>query len=129
MTRTQVLCGTLLAVALKLPANAAPEDYEFQLIEAEVQQADGAVVSVRLIDRRTAEPVQDAVVFATRMDMEPDGMESMTTSVEAIPSDEPGIYQFRIDLLMAGSWRFSVAAKVQGETGTVTSRLVLRAVE
>ncbi len=129
MTRTQVLCGTLLAVALTLPANAEPEDYEFQLIHAEVQQAYDAVVSVRLIDKRTAKPVPDAVVFATRMDMEPDGMESMTTSVEAIPSDEPGIYQFKTDLVMAGSWRFSVAAKVQGEAGTITSRLVLKAVE
>ena len=49
--------------------------------------------------------------------------------VEAIPSDEPGVYRFRTNLIMAGGWRFSIAAKVQGETGTVESRLVLKAVE
>ncbi len=28
---------------------------------------------------------------------------------------------------MAGGWRFSIAAKVQGETGTVVGRLVFEA--
>ena len=53
----------------------------------------------------------------------------MTSPVEAIPSDEPGVYRFRTNLTMAGGWRFSIAAKVQGEPATIESRLVLRAVE
>lgn len=117
------------AIAVWQPAAAAPEDYEFQLVENEIKQGDGATVAVRLLDVRTGNPVVDAVVFATRMDMQPDGMEAMTTPVEAIPSDEPGVYRFRTNLIMAGGWRFSIAAKVQGETGTVESRLVLKAVE
>jgi hypothetical protein len=92
-------------------------------------QGDGATVAVRLIDKRTGRPVADAVVFTTRMDMEPDGMEAMTTAVEAIPSDVPGVYRFRTNLIMAGGWRFSIAAKVQGETGTVESRLVLKVLQ
>jgi hypothetical protein len=110
-------------------ALAASEDYEFQLVESEIKQGDGATVAVRLIDKRSGNPVADAVVFATRMDMAPDGMETMTTSVEAIPSDESGVYRFKTNLVMAGDWRFSIAAKVQGEAETVESRLVLKAVE
>jgi hypothetical protein len=127
------LRATMLAlaflVAVSQPATAAPEDYEFQLIENEIRQGDGVTVAVRLIDKRTGSPVADAVVFATRMDMEPDGMETMTSPIEALPSDQPGVYRFKTNLVMAGGWRFSIAAKVQGEAETVESRLVLKAVE
>jgi hypothetical protein len=34
------------------------------------------------------------VIFATRLDMAPDGMEMMGTPVEAIPSGGPGVYRF-----------------------------------
>lgn len=115
--------------AVPQPARAEPSDYEFQLVESEIRQSDDATLAVRLTDKRTGSPVENAVVFATRMDMHPDGMEAMTTPVEAIPSDEPGVYRFRTNLIMAGGWRFSIAAKVQGETGTVESRLVLKAVQ
>ncbi len=110
-------------------AKAAPEDYEFQLVESEIKQGEGAAIAVSLIDKRTGKPVENAVVFTTQMDMEPDGMETMTTPVEVLPSDEPGIYRFRTNLVMAGGWRFSIAAKVQGETETVEGKLVLKAVE
>jgi hypothetical protein len=36
-----------------------------------------------------------------------------------ISSDEPGVYSFKTDLVMAGRWRLSLAAKVQGEHETV----------
>ncbi len=110
-------------------AKAAPEDYEFQLVETEIKQGESAAIAVSLVDKRTGKPVENAVVFTTRMDMEPDGMETMTTPVEVLPSDEPGIYRFRTNLVMAGGWRFSIAAKVQGETETVEGKLVLKAVE
>lgn len=126
------LRATMLALAsfivLAYEAEAAPEDFEFQLVDAEIKQGDGAVVAVRLIDKRSGEPVDNAVIFATRMDMAPDAMEAMTTTVEPMPSTEPGIYRFTTNLTMAGGWRFSIAAKVQGEEGTVESRLIFKAV-
>lgn len=115
-------------IVLAYEAEAAPEDFEFQLVDAEIKQGDGAVVAVRLIDKRSGEPVDNAVIFATRMDMAPDAMEAMTTTVEPMPSTEPGIYRFTTNLTMAGGWRFSIAAKVQGEEGTVESRLIFKAV-
>jgi hypothetical protein len=109
-------------------AKAAQEDYEFQLVRNEIKEGGDAVVAVRLFDKRTGAPVDNAVVFATRLDMAPDGMEAMTTPVEALPSDEPGIYRFKTNLIMAGGWRVSIAAKVQGETETVERRLEFKAV-
>ncbi|ANT50004.1 hypothetical protein GCM10007880_03360 [Mesorhizobium amorphae] len=116
-------------VVVSHAANAASEDYEFQLVKNEIKEGNGAVVAVRLLDKRTGAPVNNAVVFATRMDMAPDGMEAMTTPVEALPPEEPGIYRFKTNLIMAGGWRFSIAAKVQGEGDTVESRLEFKAVQ
>jgi hypothetical protein len=69
------------------------------------------------------------VIFATRVDMQPDGMEMMTTPATAMPTTEPGIYSFRTNLPMEGGWRFSVVAKVQGEDGTIENKLVFKVVQ
>jgi hypothetical protein len=68
------------------------------------------------------------VIFATRLDMAPDGMQEMATKVTPVPSSEPGVYQFKANLSMAGGWQLSLAAKVQGETGSVENKLVIKAV-
>jgi hypothetical protein len=59
--------------------------------------------------------------------MTPDGMPTMKAPIELLPSTEPGVYRFKVNLSMAGSWQLSLGAKVQGETGTVESKLVLKA--
>lgn len=114
-------------VASASGAFAGARDYEFQLVASEVKHGPQAEVAVRLVDKRTGDPVQGAVIFTTRMDMAPDGMEMMTTSVENLPAQEPGVYRFRSNLSMAGGWRFKVAAKVQGEPETVQGEVVLKA--
>lgn len=111
-----------------LPALADIKDYEFQLAQSELKQGNGVVVTVRLIDKRSGKPVPDAVIFTRRIDMEPDGMEMMAAPIEALPSTEPGTYRFKTNLSMAGGWRLSLAAKIQGETGTLENKLILKAV-
>lgn len=105
---------------------AASTDYEFQLVQGETKKSDGAVVAVRLVDKRSRKIIPDAVIFARRIDMAPDGMETMTAPIEQLPSTEPGIYRFKAKLTMAGGWRLSLAAKVQGETGTLENKLILK---
>ncbi|MCA1408315.1 FixH family protein [Ensifer sp. IC3342] len=123
--------GNLASLAIVLASTAisyaAATDYEFKLVQSEVAQGPEATVAVRLIDKRTEKPVSDAVIFTTRMDMAPEGMEAMTTPVEALPSTEPGVYRFKTNLSMEGGWRFKLAAKVQGETDTVQGELTLQA--
>ena len=108
-------------------ALAGAKDYEFQLVASKVKHGPQAEIAVKLVDKRSGNSVSGAVIFTTRMDMAPDGMEMMTTSVENLPEKEPGVYRFRTNLSMAGGWRFKVAAKVQGEPETVQGEVVLKA--
>ncbi len=107
-------------------AHADIKDYDFQLVEKETKKGEG-IVAVRLIRKSDGKPVPDAVIFATRLDMQPDGMETMKTSIEPMPSTEPGVYRFKINLIMEGGWRLSLGAKIQGETDSLESRLVFKA--
>jgi hypothetical protein len=123
------LLGAALAVsALTVPARADIKDYQFQLVQQEAKVGE-AIVAVRLVDKRTGKPVPDAVIFAKRLDMAPDSMDEMVTKIEQVPSTEPGVYRFKAKLSMAGGWRLSLGAKVQGENGTVEDKLVFQAVK
>lgn len=127
VTSLRALVAAFPLAISPLPAFADIKDYEFQLTQKELKQGDGVVVTVRLVDRRTGKPVPDAVIFASRIDMEPDGMATMASKLEPLPSPEAGSYSFRTNLTMEGGWRLSLGAKVQGEDGTLESRLVLKA--
>lgn len=115
-------------LSLSPPALAEIQDYEFQLVNATPKVGE-AVVAVQLVNKKTGKAMSDAVIVAKRIDMQPDGMAGMTAPIEQVPSTEPGVYLFKTNLVMAGGWRLSLAAKVQGETGTVENRLNLKAVQ
>jgi len=85
------------------------------------------VVAVRLVHKSTGKPVPNAVIVRTRLDMGPDGMAEMATTLTPLPSPEPGVYAFKTDLTMQGRWLLSIAAKVQGEPETVVGKITLRA--
>jgi hypothetical protein len=109
------------------PALADIKDYEFQLVDQTVQAGPDKIVTVRLLNKKTGKAVPDAVIFATRLDMAPDAMQEMVTKVTPIPGGEPGTYKFKATFSMAGRWQLSLGAKVQGETGTVETKLVITA--
>ncbi|MBU1316439.1 MAG: FixH family protein [Alphaproteobacteria bacterium] len=121
------LAAALTFAMPAVTAFAAADDYEFQLVEQAVRQGSEAIVTVRLVDRQTGALVGGAVIFATRLDMAPEDMEAMTTNIESLPSEKPGLYRFTTDLSMEGRWRFKLAAKVQGEEDTVQGELILQA--
>jgi hypothetical protein len=115
-----------LAILSSAPrARANINDYEFRVVETQFKTGQ-AIVSVRLVHKPDDKPAPDALIFATRLDMAPDGMESMTSMIEPAPSPAPGLYRFKVDLTDAGTWRISLAAKVQGESGTLQGRLILK---
>jgi hypothetical protein len=118
------LFGVALAGA---PAHAEIKNYEFQLIQPTVKAGDDRIVTVRLVDKTTGKAVPDAVIFSTRLDMAPDGMQEMATKVTPMPGTEPGTYRFKATFGMAGRWQLSLGAKVQGETGSVENKLVVTA--
>lgn len=106
-------------------ARANINNYEFRLVEAQFKTRQ-AIVSVSLVHKPDDKPAPNAGIFATRLDMAPDGMESMTGMIEPALSPDPGVYRFQVDLTDAGTWRISLAAKLQGESGTLQSRLILK---
>jgi len=121
-----VLAGLSWA-AIASPVRADVKDFEFQLVQSEMKKGSGAIVAVRLVNKKTGQPVPNAVFTAKRIDMAPDAMAEMVSPLEQLPATEPGVYRFKTNLSMEGRWQLSLGAKVQGETGTVESKLVIKA--
>jgi len=127
---SRVLRVALTAVAVAGSAGIARadiKDYEFKLVEPTVAVGKDKLVTVQLVNKTTGKPVPDAVIFATRLDMAPDGMAEMATKIVQEPGGEPGSYRFKAAFGMEGRWLLSLGAKVQGETGSVESKLVITA--
>ena len=120
------IVAAALTVAMAIPAWADVKDYEFQLVSQEVKKGD-TVVAVKLVHKPSGRAIPDAVIFAKRIDMGPDGMGEMQAKLDPVQGGEPGVYQFKTSLDMAGRWQLTLGAKVQGETGTVQSKLIVNA--
>ena len=108
-------------------ARADIRDYEFQLVDQAIKAGPDKTIAVRLVNKTTGKPVPDAVIFASRLDMTPDGMQEMATKLTPISGAEPGTYRFKANVSMAGHWQLSLGAKLQGETGTLENKLVIQA--
>ena len=122
MTSTRILTGAAaFACFLALTINqglAAASDYRFELVGKPRLAAKKNIVQVRLVRMADGKPVPDAVIFESKADMGPAGMETMTAPVKAMPP-KGGVYSFEVDPGMAGAWALHLAAKVQGEAETV----------
>ena len=122
MTSTRILAGAAaFACLLALTANqahAAASDYRFELVGKPRLAAKKDIIQIRLVRVADGKPVPDAVIFESKADMGPSGMETMTAPVKPMPP-KGGIYSFEIDPGMAGAWALHLAAKVQGEAETV----------
>ena len=125
-TRVAAFAAVLTMAMATMPAWADVKDYEFQLVSQEVKKGN-AVIAVKLVHKPSGLAIPDAVIFAKRIDMGPDNMASMAAPLEPVVGGEPGIYQFKTNLEMAGRWALTLGAKVQGETGTVQSKLIVNA--
>lgn len=108
-------------------ALAGADDYAFEPVAVDVRNGPGSDLAVRLAHKPSGKPVEKAVVFRTRLDMSPDGMEAMTAAHEPMPESEPGVYRFKADLTMVGQWALKLMAKVQGEPETVQGTVVFKA--
>ena len=127
---SRALWVALTGAAMTCAATVALADiknYEFKLVEPTVKAGPDKTITVKLVDKTTGKPVADAVIFATRLDMAPDGMQEMATKLTPMPGTEPGTYRFKATFGMAGRWQLSLGAKVQGETGAVENKLVVTA--
>jgi hypothetical protein len=131
MYRKFGVAGVVFAAAISVTsaAFAGASDYTFEPVKAEVKKGNGVTIAVRLVNKPTGRPVSDAVIFSPRIDMSPEGMETMTAPATPVAGTEPGTYGFKTDLVMAGGWLLTVSAKVQGEPETVTGKIIFKAAE
>jgi hypothetical protein len=129
LSTARIALATLLLSASVLPAFGGAADYEFRPVKTELPTGPESEFAVKIIDKRTGKPVPDAVIFSTRLDMAPDGMETMRSTLDPLPSAEPGVYKFKLNLNMAGGWRFLIAAKIQGEEETAKGEIILKTTE
>lgn len=106
---------------------AGARDYEFQPLTTELSVGPEAELAVKLIDKRTGKPVDNASIYSVRLDMAPDGMEMMKSTLDPMPSDEIGVFRFKLNLRMAGGWRFLIHAKIPGEDDIAKGEIILKA--
>jgi hypothetical protein len=125
--RTLATAASLVVATATEPAFAGPNDYAFEPVKVDVKNGRGSELAVRVTHKPTGKPAEGAVLFRTRLDMSPDSMGEMTAKHAAQPSTEPGVYKFRADLTMAGSWALKVQAKIPGETQTIEGSVVFQA--
>jgi|GraSoi2013_115cm_1033766.scaffolds.fasta_scaffold13587_3 hypothetical protein len=80
MYRKFGVTGVVFAAAISVTsaAFAGASDYTFEPVKAEVKKGNGVTLAVRLVHKPTGKPVSDAVIFSPRIDMSPEGMETMT---------------------------------------------------
>jgi hypothetical protein len=107
-------------------ADAAVQDYRFELAGQPTVSGGKSVLQVRLIHLPDGKPVVHAVIFERKADMAPAGMPTMTAPVSAVSEIAPGLYQFAVGPAMAGTWALTLAAKVQGKTGTVVGTVTVK---
>lgn len=128
MRRPLAFLSALLGLAWSVfPAPsllAAASGYRFEIVETTANVGD-TTVTLRLVDA-DGDAVEAAVVYALRLDMAPDGMAAMIAPLRPVEELGNGRYRFRADLMMEGNWRLQIAAKIQGETETVTAELTLK---
>lgn len=122
MTGNRILASAVVLIcgfaAASVQAWAKAADYRFELAGKPQVSGQNSIVQVRLVHVTDGKPVPDAVIFESKADMGPAGMETMTAPVKALPARN-GLYDFAIDPGSPGAWALRLAAKVQGEPETV----------
>jgi hypothetical protein len=121
------LAVPVCAIVYPIAALAGASDYAFEPVEANVHTGPKSELAVRLVHRPDGKAAGGAVIFRTRVDMSPENMAEHTTSVEAVPSSGDGIYRFKADLSMPGSWALRLMAKVPGEKDSIEGTVIFRA--
>jgi hypothetical protein len=124
MISTRIFAGAAaLGCGLTFTAAQAKDtDYRFELVGKPQSSAKKDIVQVRLLHLADGKAVPDAVIFESKADMGPAGMDTMTAPVKALPA-KGSVYSFEVEPGMAGTWALHLAAKVQGEPDTVRGTL------
>lgn len=120
-----LLLSTVILTGLATSAWADPKDYTFVPVTEHVPPSTTAPIAVRLVHTPTKKAVADAIIIQARLEMPMQNMAPMVGTVTPKGTDGKGVYSFEGDLSMRGQWTLTLAAKVSGESGTVTGAVPL----
>lgn len=124
---TAMLATPFFWAVLSANSWAGAADYRFELVEQSVAASPDTALTVRLLHLPTGKPVADALLLPARMEMPMGGMAPMSAKLSGGKPDGQGGYAFKADIGMTGLWTLKLAAKVQGESETVTGAVPVSA--
>ena len=105
---------------------AAPH---WEAVSAQVVTGRNVRLTARLVGAN-GQPVTSAImVTASRLDMGPDGMQTMTSELRRVSTTEPGTVAFETDIVMAGRWALRLSATVAGQAEPVTGVVIFTAAQ
>jgi hypothetical protein len=121
---TRALLGAALLAGFLLAASeyliVAPNDYRFELVEAQPAGPMKTNIAVRLVHLPDENPVAGAVILKATMGP---AMAEIPGYVSSLPSDQVELFRFQVETVMASKWTLFLTAKVQGEAEPVRGRV------
>lgn len=127
-----VLGAALLGAAawgLYAAAPARSDAPGWEAVSGEVDVGKKVRLEVRLKGVANTPDPKEIAVTSTRLDMGPDGMDTMIAPVTPVSSTRPGVLAFESDLIMAGRWELKLAAKVSGQAEPVEGSVIFTAID
>ena len=117
---------TCIVFTTSSDVQAGGTDFTFVAVNAQIGITKSAdtPVEIKLVDK-SGQPVAGATFTRIRLDMAPDGMAMHTAKANLVPTTAPGVYRLDADYSMTGRWQLSLAAKVPGESETITGKVLV----
>ncbi len=117
------------AYALISTREASSVTYRWEAVTSELPVGKTTRVELKLVSGDGVAQVGDVRLNRTRLDMGPDGMEAMEAPLTPVEASADGSIAFETELVMAGSWAFSVEGEVEGLAAPVSGTVLIKAVD
>ncbi len=115
MKSVHLLAGaaaTTLLLPLSATAQAAPDDYRFELVQAQPIGSGKTIVDIALLRTRDATPLTTAKLVRSSARIEHSGDARSAVKATPIASGRPGVYRFQVDTNQSGPWVLELSATV-----------------
>jgi Cu(I)/Ag(I) efflux system membrane fusion protein len=118
----------LVAGFVAYTATAQPGP-QWQVVNSTIPVNQDTRIDVRLVDAGGKPSSQAITVVSSRIDMGPEGMQTMTVPLRPVAASESGTVSFETKLPMAGRWALTFSATVSGDTQPLSGNVILVAGE
>lgn len=133
-----MFAAAVLSITTAACASDRTQDYRFEVVDQPVAVGAHSTFDVKLTNVSTGEPVANARFARADMEMTMPRIATKTPPVgggksrmggetEFVGTPAPGLYRFRGDVSMSGTWRLDLAAKVPGEPAPIDATVSFEA--